>query len=92
MYYVAHHSHRWIYEEGTFVGGSSGTTSLSSYSLMGIVLERDPISIIDLLDSETIEGLVAQGVELGVLIEEVFSEPESDVGLVPEPESDIGRC
>ncbi|KAI5676061.1 hypothetical protein M9H77_07011 [Catharanthus roseus] len=55
-YYMAHHSRRWIYQEGTLVSGSSGTTPSSSYSLRKIVPVRDPIPMIDLSDSETVEG------------------------------------
>ncbi|KAI5682086.1 hypothetical protein M9H77_03314 [Catharanthus roseus] len=77
---------RWIYQESTLVSEFSGTTPSSSYSLREIVPERDPIPMIDLSDSETVEGRVVLGVELGVSIEEDPSEPKSDGGMVPEPE------
>ncbi|KAI5664805.1 hypothetical protein M9H77_24128 [Catharanthus roseus] len=53
-------------------------------ALMEIVLERDPIPLIDLSDSETVEGLVAQGVEPRVSLEEDPSEAEFDTGMLPE--------
>ncbi|KAI5673073.1 hypothetical protein M9H77_13437 [Catharanthus roseus] len=85
-YYVAHHSRRWICQEGTLVSGSSGTSPSSSYFLREIVPERDPILLIDLSDSEMVEGPVAQGMELGVSIEEDPSEAESDAEMLPELE------
>ncbi|KAI5673451.1 hypothetical protein M9H77_13815 [Catharanthus roseus] len=86
MYYMAHHPCRWIYQEGTLVNGSSGTSPSSSYSLKEIVLERDPIPLIDLSDSETVKGPVVHGVELGVSIEEDPREAESNAGMLPELE------
>ncbi|KAI5675187.1 hypothetical protein M9H77_06137 [Catharanthus roseus] len=65
--------------------GSSGTALSSSYSLKEIVPERDPIAVIDLLDSESAEGLVAQEIGLGASIEEDPSEPKSDSEMIPEP-------
>ncbi|KAI5683009.1 hypothetical protein M9H77_04237 [Catharanthus roseus] len=60
--------------EGMLVGWPSRTTSSSSYSLREIVPERDPVLVIDLLDSESIEGLVSQDLEFRVSIEEDPSE------------------
>ncbi|KAI5672202.1 hypothetical protein M9H77_12566 [Catharanthus roseus] len=64
---------RWIYQEGAIVSGSSGTSPSSSYSLKEIVLERDPIPVIDLSDSETVEGPVgeAAGQQISELREEI---------------------
>ncbi|KAI5668563.1 hypothetical protein M9H77_18416 [Catharanthus roseus] len=83
---MTHHTRRWIYWEGVLVGGSSGRTSSSSYSLREIVPDREPIPIIDLSDSETVEGPAVQGMEPGLSIEEDSNEAESDVGMLPEQE------
>ncbi|KAI5650142.1 hypothetical protein M9H77_36147 [Catharanthus roseus] len=83
---MEHHSRRWIYQEGTLVSGSNGTILLSSYSLREIVPERDPIPMIDLLDSEIVDGLVAQGVKFRVSVEEDPSKAESNPGMVPKAE------
>ncbi|KAI5671973.1 hypothetical protein M9H77_12337 [Catharanthus roseus] len=54
---MTHSSHRWTYKEGTLVDEHSRTTSSSSsYSLREIVLEREPIPMIDLSDDESVEG------------------------------------
>ncbi|KAI5653280.1 hypothetical protein M9H77_30467 [Catharanthus roseus] len=55
-------------------------------ALTEIVLERDPIPLIDMYDSETVEGPVAREVDPGVSIEEDPNEAESDAGMVPQPE------
>ncbi|KAI5673070.1 hypothetical protein M9H77_13434 [Catharanthus roseus] len=52
--------------------------------LREIVPERHPIPLIDLSDSETVEGPAAQGVKPGVSIEEDPSEAKSDAGMLPE--------
>ncbi|KAI5663541.1 hypothetical protein M9H77_22864 [Catharanthus roseus] len=85
---MAHPSHRWKYREGTLMEGPSRTTSLSSYSLMEIVPEREPVPMIDLSDSESVKGLIAQEVEFGASIKEDPSEveSESDAEMIPEPE------
>ncbi|KAI5653299.1 hypothetical protein M9H77_30486 [Catharanthus roseus] len=90
---MAHPSHRWTYKEGTLVDEPSRTTSSSSsssYSLREIVLEREPISMIDLSDDESVEGPemapVAPGIGLGTSIEEDPSEPTSNSEMMPEPE------
>ncbi|KAI5653295.1 hypothetical protein M9H77_30482 [Catharanthus roseus] len=73
---MAHPSHRWTYKEGSLVDESSRTTSSSSssYSLREIVLEREPIPVIDLSDDESVEGPemapVAPGTGLRISIEE----------------------
>ncbi|KAI5666728.1 hypothetical protein M9H77_16581 [Catharanthus roseus] len=72
--------------EGALVSESSKMSLSSLYSLREIVLERDPIPIIDLSNSETVERPVVQGVEPGVSIEEDSSETDSDAGMLPEPE------
>ncbi|KAI5671816.1 hypothetical protein M9H77_12180 [Catharanthus roseus] len=51
-----------------------------------LLLERDSIPMIDLLDSEMVERPVVLGVELGISIEEDPSVLESDAGMVPKPE------
>ncbi|KAI5682561.1 hypothetical protein M9H77_03789 [Catharanthus roseus] len=79
---MAHLSHKWIYQEGTLVGGPSKTTSSKSYSLREIVPKRKPILVIDLSDSESVEGPVALEIRLGASIEENPSEPESDAEMV----------
>ncbi|KAI5668331.1 hypothetical protein M9H77_18184 [Catharanthus roseus] len=84
---MAHPSHRWIYQEGTLVGGPSRTTSLSSYSRREIVPERESISVIDLSNSESVERPVASGIGLGASIEEDPSEPKSDVEMRVEAAS-----
>ncbi|KAI5675513.1 hypothetical protein M9H77_06463 [Catharanthus roseus] len=63
--------------ESTLVEEPSRTTSSSSssYSLRGIVPEREPIPVIDLSDDE-----------LETLIEEDPSEPTSDSEMMPEPQ------
>ncbi|KAI5657059.1 hypothetical protein M9H77_25852 [Catharanthus roseus] len=86
VYYMVHHPHRWIYQVGTLVSGSCGTSPSSSYYLREIVPERDPIPLIELSDSETVEESVARGMEPGVSIEEDPSEAESDAGILPELE------
>ncbi|KAI5648809.1 hypothetical protein M9H77_34814 [Catharanthus roseus] len=58
----------------------------SSYSLREIVLEREPILVIDFSDSESIEGPVATGIGLGASIEEDPSELKSDSKMMPKPE------
>ncbi|KAI5661716.1 hypothetical protein M9H77_21039 [Catharanthus roseus] len=87
---MAHPSHRWTNSEGTLVNEPSRTTSSSSsYSLREIVLEREPIPVMDLSDDESVEGpeiaLVALGIGLGTSIEEDPSEPMSDSKMTPEP-------
>ncbi|KAI5675640.1 hypothetical protein M9H77_06590 [Catharanthus roseus] len=88
---MAHHPYRWIYQEGTLIGGPSKTTpSSSSYSLREIFREREPISMIDVSDDESVEGPemapVAPGIGLGTSIEKDPSEPMSDSKMTPEPE------
>ncbi|KAI5664475.1 hypothetical protein M9H77_23798 [Catharanthus roseus] len=85
-YYVVQHPRRWIYQEGILVSGSSRTSPSSLYSSREIVPERDLISLIDLSDSETVEGPIAQGVEPGVSIKEDPKKAESDAGMLPELE------
>ncbi|KAI5672536.1 hypothetical protein M9H77_12900 [Catharanthus roseus] len=81
---MTHPSHRWTYREGTLSDEPSRTTSSSSssYSLREIVPEREPISVIDLSDDESVErpemAPVAPGIELGTSIKEDLSEPTSD--------------
>ncbi|KAI5663775.1 hypothetical protein M9H77_23098 [Catharanthus roseus] len=82
---MAHHPHGWMYKEGMLMCRSSGTTK-SSYSIRETIPERDSIPMINLSDSEIVEGQMAQGVELGVSIEEDPSEPEFDFGMVLKPE------
>ncbi|KAI5650161.1 hypothetical protein M9H77_36166 [Catharanthus roseus] len=60
--------------EAALVSESSETSPSSSYSLREIVPERDPIPVIDLSDSETVEGPVVQG------------QADSNAGILPEPE------
>ncbi|KAI5681522.1 hypothetical protein M9H77_02750 [Catharanthus roseus] len=87
---MAHPSHRWTYREGTLVDEPSRATSSSSYSLREIVLEREPIPVVDLFDDESVEGPemepVAPGIGLRTSIEEDPSEPTSDSEMTPEPE------
>ncbi|KAI5676753.1 hypothetical protein M9H77_07703 [Catharanthus roseus] len=89
---MAHPSHRWTYREGTLVDEPSRTTSSSSssYFLREIVPEREPVTVIDLFDDESVEGPkmapVAPGIGLGTLIKEDASEPMSDSKMTPEPE------
>ncbi|KAI5681789.1 hypothetical protein M9H77_03017 [Catharanthus roseus] len=89
---MAHLSHRWTYREGTLVDELTSTmsSSSSSYSLREIVPEREPISVIDLSDDESVEGPemapVAPGIGLGTSIKEDSSEPTSDSEMMPELE------
>ncbi|KAI5663733.1 hypothetical protein M9H77_23056 [Catharanthus roseus] len=72
--------------KGALVSESNWTSLSSLFSLREIVPERDPVPIIDLSDNETLEGLVVQGVEHGVSIEEDSSEAEFDARMLPKPE------
>ncbi|KAI5662824.1 hypothetical protein M9H77_22147 [Catharanthus roseus] len=81
-----------VSQMGILVSGSCGTTPSLSYSLRENVPDRDPIPIIDLSDSETVEGPEVQEVEPGVSIEEEPSEGESDVGMLPEQEGAAPRA
>ncbi|KAI5681396.1 hypothetical protein M9H77_02623 [Catharanthus roseus] len=61
-----------------FIGGQTlgRAQQRIDLSLREIVLEREPIPLIDLSDSESVEGPVAPRIGLGALIEEDPSEPE----------------
>ncbi|KAI5666850.1 hypothetical protein M9H77_16703 [Catharanthus roseus] len=61
-------SHRWIYQSGTLVGETS-RSSTSSYALRKIIPRREQILVIDLSNSESVEGPVAPGIELRASIE-----------------------
>ncbi|KAI5678519.1 hypothetical protein M9H77_09469 [Catharanthus roseus] len=65
--------HRWIYQDGTIVRGSVGSTPSFSYSLGKIDLERPSVPVVDISDSdsETVDGLVGPDMD----IEEDPSEP-----------------
>lgn len=71
---MSHHARRWIYNEGTLIGGSRRTGSSSFYSLREVILERGSVLVVDLSDGEFVEGPAVQGVEFETKIEEDPSE------------------
>lgn len=85
---MAHHAYSLVHHEGTFVSSFGGSESSSSYSMREIVLERASVLVVDFSNTESIEGLAAGEVEMGIKIEEDPIELEVDSKIETEIEED----